>query len=72
MGAAVVQVEVVGVPRHPGLDDGYFDDAHRIRESREFSGATPAQLAREQNGIDAALVGNVQDSAGARPVLSAS
>ncbi|HEU4523110.1 MAG TPA: DUF6597 domain-containing transcriptional factor [Thermoanaerobaculia bacterium] len=48
-----------------GDDSGYFDDSHRIRDFRELSGVTPAQLAREQNEMNDHFVGNVQDQAAA-------
>ena len=44
-----------------GESDGYFDDSHRIRDFHEFSGVTPSQWRSEQNAMNDAFVGNVQD-----------
>ena len=47
-----------------GDDDdlGYYDDPHRIHEFRAFSGVTPTAFRDEQNMINTAFVGNLQDA----------
>lgn len=46
----------------PIHDLGYYDDPHRIHEFRAFSGVTPTAFRDEQNGINTAFVGNLQDT----------
>jgi AraC-like DNA-binding protein len=48
-----------------GVDDGYYDESHRIHEYREFAGTTPSVVAAEQSEITSAFVGNLQDDAAA-------
>ncbi|HVS33898.1 MAG TPA: helix-turn-helix domain-containing protein [Thermoanaerobaculia bacterium] len=45
-----------------GEEAGYHDDAHRLHEFRELAGVSPSAFLREQNAVNAAIVGNLQDA----------
>lgn len=48
-----------------GVDDGYYDDAHRVHEFQQFAGAPPSVVFAERSEITDAFVGNLQDDAAA-------